>query len=189
MKKRKFISKLLACVLALTMILSIGTISAFAGTLDQNNPSGTATVYYQAGKVTNNGGTPDDPTDDTVGGTWTVSIPAYIEAAAKGGTPTEYNVTAKNVLIPYNTSLKITVAFTDELTLSGNGSVILDYDLQAKQSGASALSSVSTGATIMTVAAGNPDAETTTIVGAVLESSPLYSGTYTNTVTFSVTVD
>lgn len=189
MKKTKFISKLLVCVLALTMILSIGAVSAFAGTLDQNNSSGDATVYYQAGQVTDNGGTADDPTDDTVGGTWTVSIPAYIEAAAKGETPTEYTVTAKDVLIPYNTSLKVAVAFTDELKLADNTSVILDYDLQAKQSGASALSSVSTGATIMTVAAGDPDSETITTVGAVLESAPIYSGTYTNTVTFSVTVD
>ena len=188
MKKNKFIKKLLACVLAVMLVLSIGTLSAFAATLDQNNSSGTATVYYQAGQVSDDGSTSDDPTDDTVGGTWTVTIPAYIEAAAKGETPTEYNVTAKNVLIPYNTSLKIAVSFTNQLELSDNGSVTLDYDLQAKQQGAGSLSSVSAGATNMTVAAGNPDAETTTTVGAVLESSPLYSGTYTNTVTFSVTV-
>lgn len=187
--KNKLIKKVLACVLAVMLVLSIGTVSAFAATtLDQDNPSGTATVYYQAGQVTDDGGTADDPTDDTISGTWTVSIPDYIEAAASGETPTEYDVTAKDVLIPYGTSLKVAVAFTDELKLADNTSVTLDYDLQAKQSGASALSSVSTGDTIMTVAAGNPDAQTTTTVGAVLESSPLYSGYYSNIVTFSVTV-
>lgn len=186
--KNKFIKKVLACALAVMLVLSIGTISAFAATLDQDNPSGTATVYYQAGQVTDDGGTADDPTDDTVGGTWTVSIPAYIEAAAVGETPTEYDVTASNVLIPYGTSLKVAVAFTDELKLGDNNSVTLDYDLKANPQKASALASVATGATILTVAAGTPEAVTTTSVAAVLESAPLYSGYYSNTVTFNVTV-
>ena len=60
--------------------------------------------------------------------------------------------------------------------------------MQAKQ-GEAALASVNTGATILTVAAGNPDAVTTSSIAAVLTEAPVYSGTYTNTATFNVTVD
>ena len=69
------------------------TIPSFAATLDQNAPSGTAKVVYRAGQVTDNKGT-EDPTDDTISGTYTVSVPAFIEAAAQGETPTAYEVSA-----------------------------------------------------------------------------------------------
>ncbi len=60
--------------------------------------------------------------------------------------------------------------------------------MQAKQ-GSGSLTSVNTGAAILIVAAGNPDAVTTSSIAAVLTEAPVYSGTYTNTASFNVTVD
>lgn len=186
--KKKTISKILSAFLAVCMIMGITSVTAFAADLDQDNTSGSATVYYQAGQVLDDNGTPEDPTDDTVGGTYLVTIPAYIEAADKNSVPAEYDITAKNVLIPYGTSLKVAVDFENSLKLADNNTVTIGYDLQAKQGGAS-LASVNTGATILTVAAGNPDAVTTSSIAAILTEAPVYSGTYTNTAVFNITVD
>lgn len=186
-RKKKTIGKLISALLAVCMVFGTTSVTAFAAELNQDNTSGSATVYYQAGQVTDDKDT-EDPTDDVVGGTYTVSIPAYIEAAEVDGTPAEYDVTAKNVLIPYGTSLKVAVDFENNLKLADDNSVTIGYDMQAKQ-GEAALASVNTGATILTVAAGNPDAVTTSSIAAVLTEAPVYSGTYTNTATFNVTVD
>lgn len=185
--KKKTIGKVLSAILAVCMIMSFGCVTAFAAELNQDNTSGSATVYYQAGQVTDDNGT-EDPTDDTVGGTYTVTIPAYIEAADKNGVPAEYDITAKNVLIPYGTSLKVAVDFENSLKLADDHAVTVGYDLQAKQ-GEASLASVNTGATILTVAAGNPDSVTTSSIAAVLTEAPVYSGTYTNTAVFNITVD
>ncbi len=185
--KRKTIGKIISAVLAVCMVFGATSVTAFAATLDQDNTSGSATVYYQAGQVIDNKGT-EDPTDDVVGGTYLVTIPAYIEAAEADGTPAEYDVTAKNVLIPYGTSLKVAVEFENNLKLEDDNAVTVGYDMQAKQ-GSGSLTSVNTGAAILTVAAGNPDAVTTSSIAAVLTEAPVYSGTYTNTASFNVTVD
>lgn len=185
--KKKTISKILSALLAVCMVFGATSVTAFAATLDQDNTSGSATVYYQAGQVIDNKGT-EDPSDDVVGGTYLVTIPAYIEAAEVDGTPAQYDVTAKDVLIPYGTSLKVAVDFESNLKLEDDHSVTVGYDMQAKQ-GAGSLASVNTGATILTAAAGNPDAVTTSSIAAVLTDAPVYSGTYTNTAAFHVTVD
>lgn len=176
--------KILTIFMAVMLVACI-SVPTFAATLNQDNPTGTATVVYQAGKVTDDNDTPDDPTDDTVDGTYTVTIPDYISVAAMGATPTEYDVTAKDVLIPYGTSLTVDVEF-DELVL---GSVTLGYDMKANPQSAGTLDKITSGATILTVAAGNPTAVTTSKIGAVLNEAPLYSGTYTDTATFTVSVD
>ena len=186
--KTKTVSKILSAVLAVCVIMGITSLSAFAATLDQSNTSGSATVYYQAGQVTDDNGTPEDPTDDVVGGTYLVTIPAFIEAADVNGTPTEYDVTAKDVLIPYGTSLKISVDFENNLKLEDDNSVTVGYDLQARQ-GSGFLASINTGAAILAVDAGNPDTITTSSISAVLTDTPVYAGTYTNTATFNITVD
>lgn len=177
---KKFISMMLAIV----MMMAI-SVPAFAAELNQNNPTGTATAVYQAGEVVDDNGTPDNPTDDTVQGTYIVTIPEYIVAAEKDGTPTEYDVTAKEVLIPYQTNLVVTVEY-DVLELSGNN---LPYQMKADpQSEAGALSDLASGATILTVAAGDPTAVTTSKIGAVLTEAPFFAGIYTDTVTFTVEV-
>lgn len=185
-KRRKF-GKAISALLAVCMVFGATSITAFAAELNQDNTSGSATVYYQAGQIVDNKGT-EDPSDDVVGGTYLVTIPAYIEAAEADGTPAEYDVTAKDVLIPYGTSLKVAVDFENSLKLADDNTVTIGYDLQAKQ-GEAALASVNTGATILTAAAGNPDAVTASSIAAVLTEAPVYAGTYTNTATFHVTVD
>lgn len=176
--------KILSIFMALVLVACI-SVPTFAATLDQNTPSGEATVVYKAGQTVDDNGTPDDPTDDIVIGTYTVTIPDYISVAAVGATPTEYEVVAKDVLIPYDTSLTVDVAF-DKLVL---GSVTLGYDMKANPQSEGTLDSISSGDTILTIAAGTPDAVTTSTIGAVLTEAPLYSGVYTDTATFTVTVD
>lgn len=178
--------KFISMALALTMMMAIA-IPTFASdkTLDQNHTTDTAIAYYQAGEVTDDNGT-EDPSDDTVQGTWVVTIPNYIAVAEKDGTPNEYDVVAKDVLIPYQTELNVAVDY-DTLELSGN---TLAYKMQADpQSEANALADIDTGATILTAAAGDPTAVTTSHIGAVLTANPLFSGYWTDTVTFTVSVD
>lgn len=177
MKKFKSALSIILCAVLLSTI----AIPSFAATLNQNTPSGDTKIVYKAGQTTNDNGT-DDPADDTVAGTYTVSIPEYIEAAAQGETPTAYNVTAQDVLIPYATSLKVSVDLDNTLKLADNTETVIAYDFQANGT------SVSTGATILTVAAGNPDTPSTSTVSAVLTQAPSYSGVYSNTATFNVAV-
>lgn len=175
--------KLISITLAIVMMMAI-SVPAFAAELSQNNPTGAATAVYQAGEVTDDNGT-DDPTDDTVQGTYIVTIPEFIVAAEKDGTPAEYDVTVKEVLIPYQTNLVVTVEY-DVLELSGN---TLDYQMKADpQSEAGELSYIASGDTVLTVAAGDPTAVTTTKIGAVLTVNPLFAGIYTDTVTFTAEV-
>ena len=103
--KKNVLKKAVAAALSLATLCSLSTV-AFAAdkTLNQDTSTGTATVYYQAGKVTDPG-TPEDPTDDTVNGTYIVTIPEYIKAAKVGETPVTENVTAKEVLIPFGKTL------------------------------------------------------------------------------------
>lgn len=175
--------KIISIILAL-MIICVAAVPTFAATLDNNTPNGEALVVYQSGEVTDDNGTSDDPSDDTVVGTFTVTIPEYISVAAKGATPTEYDVVAKDVLIPFGTSLTVKVSF-DKLSL---GSVSLGYEMKANPQKAGSLTKITSGSTILTVAAGNPTAVTTSTIGAVLTEAPLYSGIYTDTAVFEVTV-
>lgn len=177
MRKIKSIVSVMLCA----ALIAAMAVPSFAATLDQNTPSGNAKIVYKAGQTTDDKGT-EDPSDDVVSGTYTVSIPEYIEAAAQGEAPTAYDVTAQDVLIPYATSLNVSVDFDNTLKLADNTATVIAYDLQANGA------SVSTGATILTVAAGNPDAATTSTVAAVLTQAPSYSGVYSNTATFGVAV-
>lgn len=180
MSNSKGLKKIIAGALALTMLLSMSVTSAFAATLDEDNPTGDALVVYQAGKVDDNN-TPDNPEDDIITGTYEVVIPEYIMAAPVGGTPEAEQVIAKNVLIPYDTALTVSVAFDDELDLvDGLSSVTYDF----MNNGAK----IATGDTILTVEAGDPDSEFTTDVSAILTSAPLFAGAYTDTATFTIAV-
>lgn len=180
-------SKILSLCLAAAFIVSLNSVSAFAATLDQDTSSGSATVAYTAGQVVDDNGT-EDPSDDTISGTYTVSIPDYIKVAAAGDEPTVYDVTAKDVLIPYNSLLKVSIDFDNTLHLSENASTTLTYDMRANPQSAGQLSSVESGAVILTVAAGNPDAVTISTLAANLTQEPSYSGVYNNTANFSITI-
>ena len=173
--------KIMAVALAIALFASLST-TAFAAdkTLTEDHISDTALVFYQAGKVDDKG--TDDPTDDVVSGTYTVTIPEFIKAAKVGETPETSNVTAKDVLIPYGTNLTVDVTFEDALVLSDNASTKIAYDMQANGT------KIVSGDTILTVAAGDPNGTSTVPVGAVLTQAPVFAGAYTDTATFSVSV-
>lgn len=176
--KKNVLKKAVAAALSLATLCSLSTV-AFAAdkTLNQDTPTGTATVYYQAGKVT------DPGTPEAVNGTYIVTIPEYIKAAKVGETPVTENVTAKEVLIPFGKTLNVKVAFADSLVLADNADTKITYDLQNQGA------KIATGDTILRVAAGNPDAVNSTALGAVLTQAPSFSGTYNDTATFTVSVD
>lgn len=177
---KKFIS-----FLAAMAVVTCCAVPALA--LDANTPQGDAKVVFKAGQTVDDNGTPD-PSDDVVAGTYTVSIPDVINAAAVDEEPTVYNVTAKDVLIAYNTNLTVDVTYQSDLKLTDNTAATVGYELQANPQSAGSLAAVSSGDTLLTVPAGTPEQTTTTQVAAVLTDSPAYSGVYTNAVTFSISV-
>ena len=173
--------KKLITIITLVMALCLMSVTAFAGELDQIAPSGDSTVYYKIGEFGNPNDL-DDPTDDEVSGTYKVTIPDYIEATPMNKAPVTQNITAKEVLIPYNTTLSIDITYDDELKLRDNGEVTIGYDLQVDGS------DINTGDTILTVDAGNPTSVTTVAIGGILTEAPIYSGMYANTANFVVSV-
>lgn len=173
--------KRLITIITLVMALCLMSVTAFAGELDQTAPSGDSTVYYKIGEFGNPNDL-DDPTDDEVSGTYKVTIPDYIEAAPMNKTPVTQRITAKEVLIPYNTTLSIDITYDDELKLRDNGEVTIGYGLQVDGS------DINTGDTILTVDAGNPTGVTIVAIGGILTEAPIYSGMYVNTANFVVSV-
>lgn len=173
--------KKLITIITLVMALCLMSVTAFAGELDQTAPSGDSTVYYKVGEFGNPNDF-DDPTDDEVSGTYKVTIPDYIEAVPMNKSPVTQNITAKEVLIPYNTTLSIDITYKDELKLRDNNDVTISYGLQINGS------NINTGDTILTVDAGNPTSVTTVAIGGILTEAPLYSGMYANTANFVVSV-
>lgn len=173
--------KKLITIITLVMALCLMSATAFAGELDQTTPSGDSTVFYKIGEFgdINN---PDDPTDDEVSGTYKVTIPDYIEAAPMNETPVTQNITAKEVFIPYNTTLSIDLTYDGELKLKGNNDVTIGYGLQVNGT------DINTGDTILTVDAGNPTDVTTVAIGGIITEAPIYSGMYANTANFVVSV-
>lgn len=174
--------KILCFVLALTMIFAMSATAFAAGdTLTNEKTSGEATVWYKIGNVANEGDG-SDPTDDEMGSTYTVTIPEYIEAAAKNGFPVTQNVTAKNVLLLPKKTLSVTCAYSGELTHTGDGDVKVAYKMQK------ASSNFNTGDTVLSVPAGTPTQTFDVAIGAILTADPIYAGMYTDTATFTCTV-
>lgn len=173
--------KKIITIITLVMALCLMSVTAFAGELDQTAPSGDSTVYYKIGEFGNPNDL-DNPTDDEVSGTYKVTIPDYIEATPMNKTPVTQNITAKEVLIPYNTTLSVDITYDDELKLRENDDVTIGYNLQVNGS------DINTGDTILTVDAGNPTGVTTVAIGGILTEEPIYSGMYANTANFVVSV-
>lgn len=173
--------KKLITIITLVMALCLMSVTAFAGELDQTAPSGDSTVYYKIGEFGNPNDL-DNPIDDEVSGTYKVTIPDYIEAAPMNKSPVTQNITAKEVLIPYNTTLSVDITYDDELKLRENDDVTIGYSLQVNGS------DINTGDTILTVDAGNPTGVTTVAIGGILTEAPIYSGMYANTANFVVSV-
>lgn len=170
--------KKILTVFILVLALCITAIPAFAAEAD----TGDTIVYHRVGNVVNVNN-PNDPTDDEISGTYTVSVPAYIEASPKDQTPTdEQEVRASDVLIPYGTHLLVKMEFDGNLRLKSNNDVTVGYMM--KVNGQSATS----GSSVLSVPAGNPDEVTGALLDSVLSETPVYSGIYMNTVTFLFSV-
>jgi hypothetical protein len=92
------------------------------------------------------------------------------------------------VLIPYGTSLTVSATYDSVLLLTDNTATELPYELRANPQSASSMAAVTSGSTILTVAAGDPDAVTTSKVAARLTQAADYAGAYTNLVEFDVSV-
>ena len=181
--KSKNTSKIVSMLLAVMMLCSMA-VPVFA--LDLDNPTGNTQIGHTAGTTLSDNGTPDDITDDTIAGTYTVSIPEYILAGEPDSTPAEYDVTASDVLIPYGTSLTVSATYDSVLLLTDNTATELPYELRANPQSAGSMAAVTSGSTILTVAAGDPDAVTTSKVAARLTQAADYAGAYTNLVGFDV---
>lgn len=163
------------------LALCLASVPAFAADLTQEAPAGNATVYHRIGNIADVHD-PNDPTDDKITGTYTVSIPAYIEAAAQEQTPEEQEVCAYNVLLPYGTKLLVSVDFENHLSLLNHESVTVEYQMQANGN------RITAGDTILSVPAGNPDAVNRTAIGSVLSAKTVYAGMYTDTAAFTISV-
>ena len=181
--KSKTSSKIASMLLTAALLCSMA-VPVFA--LDLDNPTGNTQIGYTAGTTISDNGTPDDISDDTVAGTYTVTIPEYIVAGEPGSSPTEYDVVASDVLIPYGTSLTVSATYDSVLLLTDNTAAEIPYELRANSAGS--MATVTSGSTILTVAAGNPDAVTTRKVAARVTQAADYAGTYTNLVEFDVSV-
>lgn len=86
--------------------------------------------YHRVGNITDVHD-PNDPTDDEITGTYTVSIPAYIEAAAQNQIPAEQEVSVFDILLPYGTKLLVSVEFENHLSLLNHESVTVEYHMLA----------------------------------------------------------
>lgn len=113
--------------------------------------------------------------------TYTVQVPEYIVPDDVGQQdPTEYSVTATNVVLPVGQELSVAVEYNGTVT-EENG-VKIPYQLYDSNE-----EEIQSGDTILSKSAGEPDTEATITFGAALTDSPKYAGVYTDTATFAFT--
>ncbi len=177
----KNLKKLIAVAMALVMCLSITVIGASAATLTNEHLTDNGKVWYIAGNPLDNKGT-EDPDDDVVEGTYTVTIPEYIKSAPMDGTPETQEVVATEVLLLPEEVLSISCKYSGELTLREDNDVKLGYKMQNEGV------DFATGDVVLTAEAGDPTATYDTSIGSILTAAPLFAGVYTDTVTFTSSV-
>ena len=156
--------KLFAVLMAMLIVFSI-CVPSFAVEIDNTNTSGNAIATYEANS------------------SFKVTIPTYIAPSEKGETASAnmYSVTASDVFIPDGNQLTVTVDYDGILT-DRNG-VEIPYKLF------SGGSEVTNGQKIIAKDAGNPDDTATVNFSAAVQAEPRYAGTYTDTVTFNISVE
>ena len=115
--------------------------------------------------------------EHTVDGSYSITIPDYIEAGAEG-----QPLTISNAVIPYDNTLSVSVDYDGHLKLIEAESIQLSYRLYADGS------EIKTGDTVLSIRAGTPNEITSTNIGAELEDQPKYAGIYTSTARFNVEV-
>ena len=159
MKKTKFVS----CFLSALLILSVVAVPTAAADVIQGSSGGTATVSY---------------TNDSM---WTATIPTYIVPSESGHqNVSDYAVTIKDVVIPYNSILTATVEYSGNVR-EKNG-VEIPYTLYTEDG------AISSGDIILKATGGVQSHTTSVSFGASVDEKPRYAGIYTDTATFSFSV-
>ena len=177
---KKFVSTVMSLALVATL-----SVTAFAapgyGTLTEKSPSGHTTAWYNAGSPTGPQG--DDPTTTPMEGTYVVTIPEFIETVKMATTTKPETVSATQVLLLPKTKLDIKCDYSGDLTLKQESKTKLKYKMQNNTK------DFTTGSVVLTCAAGTPSKTFNTSIGAILTAAPLFAGNYSDTITFTCTVN
>ncbi len=175
---KKFISIFLCVVSIFAM-----AVPSFAATLNETNTSGSMIADYKAGYTSDDKGT-EDPTDDDVVGSYTVTIPEYIVVTEAGQDIQNQVVKINDAMLLYDTIMYISVTYTS--LKCGRQSIA--YKMQRAEDGSNYYIDVASGSNIIEVRAGNPTTERRMKLSAVLTESAVFAGNYTDTVVFNITV-
>lgn len=158
--------KFFAILLAVAMMATMST-TAFAATIGED---GTGSVVITYG----------------VEDSYVVTIPADITLSADAASTME--ISAADVVIGYGEQLTVSVSsanYADSkwyLVDTANANNKLEYSVKNGET------AVASGGTILTVAAGTTDTTTVTLSTQLVDTATV-SGTYTDTITFTVKVD
>lgn len=156
--------KIISLALAVMMIATM-SVTAFAATIE--NGTGTVEVTYGVSE------------------SYTVTIPADITLTANQESDME--ISASDVVIPYGNELTVSISstnYTDSkwyLVEAANTANKLEYSVKNGEN------AVASGDTILTVAAGTAENQTVNLT-TKLVGTATHSGTYKDTLTFSVSV-
>lgn len=158
---KKITSIFLSCLLILSMIANVS-----ATTLNETNDAGETKIEY------------------TVDETYTVVIPAEVVVSKDTETPAEYDVVVKDLLIPYESSLVVSVEYEGKLKLFEHAATTLEYQM-IKSSDSSVIVN---GGEVISVPAGTVDEQVEKISAKLIET-PIIAGNYEDTATFKINVD
>ncbi len=162
----KTIKKILTGFITACMVLSAGSITAFAAEADISNSNslGSSLVQY----AMNSG--------------WAASIPAFITPSVQDEVNTnQYSVDVSDIVLGNTEKLVTTIEYDGKL-VEANG-VEIPYTLY------DANGEVTTGNEIISTDSGNPNAVASYSFGAALNQKAKYAGTYTGTATFNFTAE
>jgi len=157
---KKITSIFLSCLLILSMIANVS-----ATTLNETDDAGETKIEY------------------TVGETYTVVIPAEVVVSKDTETPAEYDVVVKDLLIPYESSLVVSVEYEGKLKLFEHAATTLEYQM-IKSSDSSVIAN---GGEVISVLAGTVDEQVEKISAKLIET-PIIAGDYEDTATFKINV-
>ena len=120
----------------------------------------------------------------SIGETYTVIIPEEIIVAKDTETPVEYSVIVKDLLIPYGSSLDVSVEYEGKLKLFEHSATTLGYQI-IRSSDSSVLVN---GGAVISVPAGTVEEQGETLT-AKLTETPIIAGNYEDVVTFKINVN
>lgn len=122
----------------------------------------------------------------TVGPRYLVTIPAEVKlSSTKNGTVEgKATVTAENVTVPYGESVKVTLS--SDFTVNTTEGAALSYEVWKPDNSTTGTLVDNTNNTVLEVASGSGSTELTFALAP--NSAITYSGNYTDTVTFTVSV-